>query len=520
MGGRLRGERITTKNQRKSSMMKSKLIRSKRLHSLTEFKNSLSNLSLNKVPGKKFFGRSLLKLNMKSNSILAIAIIMIMIVSVFASLSTSAQNKPSIIQPVVNNSTGTPPPTSQQTASPTQKPVNTQQNGPDWNPISIIQTIVDPTPRPAGLIESNPNVNTSVWKTVAANAWQYFQPGVGVDSNTGLPSGSYGWNYFTDWDLGVYIQAVIDSQKIGLISKDGNWGSHARLDKVVTFLETREINSTSKVPYWFYGSDGKGYTTQSSVDIIDTGTLFVALNNLKNFDSNFTLRINNIVYNGLQNNRTDYASLVPSIQSFSASASIYGYYCVSGFASFWPDQLANIPNEILSNMYASNVKTPENVTLPKADISCEPLLYSFFNLNTNPKIVKLMNQTYSAHEAKYNATGQYVAFSEGTSPSSNFIWEMVVTSNGDTWNITNGQTYLNINPIIYNKVSLSFLALYNTTFARDMCIYLERILPDPTNGYSAGADYNTNSNNANLVAGVDSNTNGLIISAARYALQK
>ena len=128
---------------------------------------------------------------------------------------------------------------------------------------------------------------------MATTAWQYFQPGIGVDSTTGLPAGSYGWNYFTDWDLGVYIQAVIDANKTGLISNNGDWGSHARLDKVVTFLETRELNSTTKVPYWFYGSDGKGYTTQSGVDIIDTGTLFVALNNLKNFDTSFVSRINN-----------------------------------------------------------------------------------------------------------------------------------------------------------------------------------------------------------------------------------
>jgi hypothetical protein len=482
--------------------MKSKLIKNKRFRPITDFKNSLSNISLNKVREKNFSGRRLLKLNMKSSSILAVAIIMIMIVSVFVSLSTSSPNKPSFVQPVVNNSTDTPSPTGQQTAGPTQKPVNTQESGSIWNPIKIIQTIVNPTPRPVGLIESDPNVSAPVWKAVAANAWQYFQPGVGVDSNTGLPAGSLGWNFFTDWDLGVYIQAVIDSQKIGLLTKDGDWGSHARLDKVVKFLETRELNSTTKVPFWFYGSDGIGSITQSGVDVIDTGTLFVALNNLKNFDINFTSRINNIVYNGLQNNRTDYASLVPSMQSFSGSASIYGYYCVSGFACFWPEQLGTMPDKILSNMYASNVKTPENVTLPKADISCEPLLYSFFNLNTNPKIVQLMNQTYSAHEAKYNATGQYVAFSEGISPSSNFIWEWVVMSDGNTWNITSGQTYL-----------------YNTTFARDMSIYLERILPDPANGYSAGADYNANSNNANLVASVDSNTNGLILSAARYAIQ-
>ncbi len=139
---------------------------------------------------KAFVGHGLLKLNMKSGSILAIAIIVIMIISVFASISTSTPNKPNIIQPVVNNSTSTPSPTSQQTTSPTPKPLVLQDSGSDWNPISIITDIIEPTPKPAGLIESNPNVNTPVWKTVAANAWQYFQPDIGVDPTTGLPRGS------------------------------------------------------------------------------------------------------------------------------------------------------------------------------------------------------------------------------------------------------------------------------------------------------------------------------------------
>jgi hypothetical protein len=463
-----------------------------------------------------FFARNPLKMNMKAKSILAIGLVLIMLVSVFAWLSAETQSRPIIIEIVSNGTIASPTPTNQQTSIPTRTGTPPTPNRRDqWNKMSII----NPFSKPVGLIESNPNVSASVWKAVAANAWQYFQPGVGVNSITGLPAGSYGWNYFTDCDLGVYIQAVIDANKTGLIDNNGDWGSHSRLDKVVKFLETRELNSTTKIPYWFYGSDGKGYLTQSSVDIIDTGTLFVALNNLKNFDSNFSLRVDNIVYNGLQNNRTDYVSLVPSLQSLSSSTSIYGYYCVSGFACFWPDQLGTIPNKILSNMYTGSVMTSENVTLPKADISCEPLLYSFLNLNTNSKIVQLMNQTYSAHEAKYNATGQYIAFSEGISPSNNFIWEWVVMSNGNTWNITDGQKYLNINPIIYNKVSLSFLALYNTTFARNMCVFLESTLPDPKNGFSAGADYNTNSGIVHAIENVDSNTNGLILSAARYAIK-
>ena len=59
-------------------------------------------------------------------------------------------------------------------------------------------------------------MNSSVWRQVAANAWNYFQPGIGVDANTGLPNSGYGVPYFTDWDLGVYIQAVMDANTTGV----------------------------------------------------------------------------------------------------------------------------------------------------------------------------------------------------------------------------------------------------------------------------------------------------------------
>ena len=77
-------------------------------------------------------------------------------------------------------------------------------------------------PKPPGVIASAQTINSTVWLAVAANAWAYFQPGVGVDSTTGLPL-----TYFTDWDLGVYIQAVIDANKTGLIGTDGACNSSA-----------------------------------------------------------------------------------------------------------------------------------------------------------------------------------------------------------------------------------------------------------------------------------------------------
>ena len=134
----------------------------------------------------------------------------------------------------------------------------------------------------------------------------------------------------------------------------------------------------------------------------------------------------------------------------------------------------------------------------------------------------LSRQVYLASAAYYNATGDYAAFSEGNSPSSdgksnNYIWEWVVLPNGDTWKITgSGTAYLNIKPVIYNKVAFSFLALYNTTYARSTLIYLERALPYPVNGYSEGAD---NSARGRAIE-ASNDGNSLILEAALYTLQR
>jgi len=66
---------------------------------------------------------------------------------------------------------------------------------------------------------------------------------------------------------------------------------------------------------------------------------------------------------------------------------------------------------------------------------------------------------------------------------------------------------------------MRFLAVYNTTFARNMTIYLEKVFPDLINGYYSGAEYNTDINNANLILSTDSNTNGLILGAARFSIK-
>ena len=145
----------------------------------------------------------------KARSLMVFAIISVMLISIFAFLPKQNVSK-AIIPQTIDNS-----------PSPTAIPQKINNND-DKSNISI--PIIDfpninpiptdtPTPKPPGLLASAQTINSTVWQAVAANAWTYFQPGVGVDSTTGLPCSS--GPVFTDWDLGAYIQAVIDAQKIG-----------------------------------------------------------------------------------------------------------------------------------------------------------------------------------------------------------------------------------------------------------------------------------------------------------------
>ncbi len=470
---------------------------------------------------KSSFRLSHWQFSRKAKCLVVVAIVAVLLVSVFAFLPKQSVSR-GIVEPQSNNSTATTP--SPTATSPPKVAISSL--GPHLGPISP-DVQIGVVSKPPGIIESNQNMNSSVWIQVAANAWSYFQPGTGVDPNTGLPyAGGSIFTGFTDWDLGVYIQAIIDAQKMNLTVTDGPWGSYDRINKVLTFLETRDLNSAG-YPFQFYnattGKNAYLFSNNQTVDVVDTGRLFVALNNLRNFNSNLTTRIDNIVLYGFYNNRSNYAALLPGIKNdILTSTSIYSYYFDSGFASFWPSLLPNT-SIILDNMFsAGNVTTYGNVSLPEASISCDPLLCSVFELNSNSsKLMSLMNQVYLAHEAYYNATGQYVAFSEGNGYSGNFIVEWVVLPNGVTWNITDSGTgaYVNMPPIIYTKTAFSFLALYNTTFALKMSIYLEQTLDDPSGGYSDGADWNSTPDYRIVISFVGSNTNGLILDAASYYIQ-
>jgi hypothetical protein len=356
--------------------------------------------------------------------------------------------------------------------------------------------------------QSNLVVDRAYWLNLANNAWRYYQPGVGVDSKTGLHSSAWGWPYFTDWDLGVYVQAVVDANQLGILSNDGTWGANARFDKILTFLETRQLTS-NRMPYsWYKAVDGTVYVDETQ-NAADAGELLVSLNNLKILKPDLADSINSLVYN-----RTNYAPLQTAVDALKNSKNLYDYYVASGFAGFWPSRFSSVATSILNNILSAPSVLTYGVTVPTAKINCEPLLLSFFNLSPSSKLGSLADTAYLAHEARYNATGKFSAYSEGNTGINDipYVYEWMVKEDGSTWTIDYYGTNVNIVPITYLKSAVGFLAMHNTVFTQKMVSTIVA-LSTPTSGYWDGMD-----ENGRIDQNTGDKTNSMILGAALYAI--
>lgn len=257
---------------------------------------SSSTAPLRTESKKGVFGLNHWRFSKKAKCLTVVAIVAVLLISAFAFLPKQG----------LSTANAGPQPTATQTATPTatsgKLPTPTPfSQGAGTNNVNNYPP-TGPIYKAAPLIELGQPINNATWTAVATDAWNYFQPGEGVDSNTGLPyAGSTGFEYFTDWDLGCYIQAAIDAQQLGLISNNGNWSFSARMNYVIAFLENRTLDAQG-YPYQFYDATTGNYSALSgseTVDIIDTGRLFVALNNLGNYNSSLAPTINNIVLKGI-----------------------------------------------------------------------------------------------------------------------------------------------------------------------------------------------------------------------------
>ena len=194
----------------------------------------------------------------KGKAIIGFTLIAVVLVSCFAFYPKADTTSPPINNDPTASPSGTPEATT--TTNPTAT-LNNPTLRPSTPPQSIPAPII-PLDDSYKLIKNN-NLTKETWKRVGEFAWAYFQPGSGVDSTTGLPGSGPWCPFFTDWDLGVYVQAVLDAQAIDLIGTGGTWGANDRLEKVVTFLENRELNATTHYPYWFYQGNGANYAQES-----------------------------------------------------------------------------------------------------------------------------------------------------------------------------------------------------------------------------------------------------------------
>lgn len=361
--------------------------------------------------------------------------------------------------------------------------------------------------------------SSDFWLNLSRDAWNYFQPDIGVDSGTGLAKNNAGSNEFTDWDLALYIQAIIDAEKLGTISSTGAWGANERLDKVLAFLENRPL-MWDGLPYLMYStSTGKNSTDLEQV-ATDAGCLFVSLKNVETAKPDLKQRIDNIVYNitNYERRRISVDILLGQLENGTREANVYDYYTTCGFACFWPERFAKEADAILNLTISRPKVNYYGVTLPAAKITSEPLLMGIYNFaQPNPRLIELSKQAYLAQEIRFNMTGKYTAFSEGSSDSGYFVYELIASNDGQMWIIQTGDSNLadtdvSITPIVYLKAATGFLALYNTAYSQNMVATLLKQVPC-SGGFGLGVDENGRA--IQMAADV---SNGLIVSAARYAI--
>ena len=368
------------------------------------------------------------------------------------------------------------------------------------------------------------NDSISYWKTLAGNAWNYFAPGVGVDAQTGLPHGDVDYAFYTDWDLGFYVQAIMDAQKIGLIERTGAWGADDRIDKVLTCLENRPLMANG-LPYTWYSATSYNQSVNEAQVATDTGKLLVALKNIETFDPALKDRVDNIVFNhtNYEPRRISVDILLNQTLSGKRAANIYDYYVTRGFAGFWPERFSAEADGILDFITSTDKIDYEGVLLPKAEILCDPLMMSILEFDNNSqKLMDLSRQIYLAQEARFNVTGHYTAFSEGSTGVDGipFAYEWITLADGRMWvsqivSQSGVKQEVSMTPITYLKAAVGLQAIYNTPYTQGMVNYLLTYLPNPVKGYNQGIDESGRvliSNNMGVA-------NGFLVTAARYSIE-
>jgi hypothetical protein len=338
------------------------------------------------------------------------------------------------------------------------------------------------------------------WSSWAKVAWRYFQPGVGVSSATGLHYANADWHRLTDWDLGVYISAVICAERLGLISRDGQWGSDYRFERVLSFLETRPITD-DRLPYAQYDADTGG-VPDDVVDRLahpsDSAILLLALDDLRSFRSDFSGRIGSIV------DRYDFESFAQS--GYFAANDIYPFYAAQGY---WAFGFSTPTLTALENLGGGLTVNVYGVEIPKADVTSEPLFMAVLGNRTNDLYKTYADKVFWAQQNRYELTGKLTAFSEGSYLAPEYyVYEWVVTGAGKTWQITAGGV-VDVPEVVYTKMAFAFHAVYDNEYTRTLVSQVSSLVTE--RGFLEGV-----MENGGTVDVLSDKTNSMILQAACY----
>jgi len=368
--------------------------------------------------------------------------------------------------------------------------------------------------------------DTNAWRDWASVAWRYYQPGVGVETNSGLHRGTLDWHYITDWDVGSYISAIIDAEALGIIQKSGTWGADYRLDKVLVFLENRPLRSEDGLPYWAYQSaNGLPATDQSRLvtDGADAARLLVSLDRVRKSHPDLTGQVDAIV------DRMRGAYQRSFIKNGGVgSGGFYAYYYALGYDAFGFDVSVTLREmQRLSGLTQLNVY---GQLLPPTDVTSEPIILAMLELSdrVDPLFADYALRIYKAQEERYNLTGALTAWSEGaTDISPYYQYEWIVHTTGEQspklWKIV-GPSQSDIDSgqslVVYAKVAFAFHALYSTAYTMTL---IQKLLDttQSNSGFREGMKERTGEPVGSCsIWGcwpMQDKTNSIIIEAARYA---
>ena len=234
------------------------------------------------------------------------------------------------------------------------------------------------------------------WFGWAQTSWKYFQPGVGVSSETGLCFTSSDSRTFTDRDVGMYLSAVISAQRLGLLSKNDSWGSDFRIEKILTFLETRPITS-DRLPYAQYNSQNGNISNDAhnqTASAADFGFLLLALDDLENFRPDLAHRVGIIVtrYNTEKYAQSDYF----------AADNYYPFYLAQGYQTF------GFSTPKLKDLKVINTSNISSESTAQIWNKIEPLMLAILKDKTDNSQKTLADNIFSAQEqnADYNQNSE------------------------------------------------------------------------------------------------------------------